>query len=425
MGWETMRILVDENIPLARELFGSLGEIELVAGRDVDEHHPGLERFDALAIRSVTKVTPALVDRAVKARAIATATIGTDHVDTAYIERANVRRACPIAVFSAPGSNAESVADYVGYVLAWLTRGAEQPLAEMSLGIIGHGNCGRRVARRAAALGMTVLRHDPPLAERDGAFASDGLEETLSADFVTLHVPLTREGQASHPTYHMIGARELAMMKPEATLINCSRGGVVDSAALVEALRTGAIARSVLDVFEGEPEPRPELIELPALATPHVAGYAVEAKRRGAIVIYEQLCRLFGREPVPTEPLLMRGFDPPSGVRVPFACRRQDAADADAAVRALLAATYDIEATSRELKATLGAEGRGALFDAMRKNYERDYARRELASYTVRFDRGVPGNLRAAIEVRLAGFGTRVEGGRDAHFLLAAECPGR
>jgi len=113
-----MKILVDENIPLARELFGSLGDVTLVSGREVDEHYPGLEELDALAIRSVTEVTPALVDRAVNVKVIGTATIGTDHIDVAYIDGANRSRQNPITVLSAPGSNAESVADHVWFANA-------------------------------------------------------------------------------------------------------------------------------------------------------------------------------------------------------------------------------------------------------------------------------------------------------------------
>ncbi len=209
-----MKILVDENIPLARELFGALGEVVLAAGRDVDENMPGLETFDALAIRSVTKVTPALIDRAVRARFIGTATIGTDHIDTAYIEQANAGREAPVTVVSAPGSNADSVADYVFYVLAHMTGRQEKSLTGRSLGIIGHGNCGSRVAKRAAGFGMQVLACDPPLAERDPAFTSAAFEDAIAADFVTCHVPLTKKGETPYPTYHMIGQAELACMKP-------------------------------------------------------------------------------------------------------------------------------------------------------------------------------------------------------------------
>jgi erythronate-4-phosphate dehydrogenase len=417
-----MKILADRNIPLAEELFGSLGDVVLVEGRDVTESFPNLDQFDILAIRSVTRVTPKLVDRAVKAGVIATATIGTDHIDLPYIQEANRRRRSPITVLSAPGSNADSVADYIWYGLAYLTRGSETPLNRKSLGIIGLGNCGSRVARRAEGFGMRILRYDPPLAERDPLFTSDTFEDAMAADFVTLHVPLTQPCESNYPTQHMIGAAALSLMKGHAYLLNASRGAVVDSRVLVRALKDGAVAGAVLDVYEGEPQPAPELISLPALATPHIAGYAIEAKRRGATAIYERVCRVLGIEPQDTRPLLLRGFDPPKGVQVRFRTHGHgaaSAADADHAVRSLMASIHDISATSRELKETLRFGRREELFDRMRRDYERDYARHELAFYRVGFDESVPPELRAAVARRLEGFGIEVMD-RELHYVLSA-----
>ena len=413
-----MKILVDENIPLARDLFGSLGDVTMVGGREIGPDFPGLAGFDALAIRSVTKVTPALVERAGNARFIGTATIGTDHIDLAYIDQANARRADPIAVVSAPGSNADSVADYVWYALLRLWAGSDRPICERTLGIVGHGNCGSRVAKRAAGFGVNVRRYDPPLAERSADFVSDAFEETIQADAVTLHVPLTREGECAYPTHHMIGANELRQMNGSVFLVNSSRGAVVDSDALIDAVTRGAIAGTALDVYESEPEPPEDLIRLPAIATPHIAGYAVEAKRRGAVVIYEAMCRAFGRKPRDTTELLMQGFSPPAEQTVEFASRGGAEIDADQAVSCFLAATYDIDATSAELKATLGRDSRGELFDRMRKNYEHDYGRHELAAYRVGFHSSVPSDVRERVRRRLAGFGTQtVE--QDAHYVLA------
>jgi erythronate-4-phosphate dehydrogenase len=415
-----VRILVDENIPLAAELFGRLGDIVLAPGREVDADYPSLETFDALAIRSVTAVTPGLVDRAANCRFIGTATIGTDHIDAAYIERANARRTAPIAVASAPGSNADSVADHVWHAVCHLASGTDVPLAGRSLGIVGHGNCGSRVARRAAGFGMRVVRHDPPLAAVDPAFTSDPLGETLACDFVTLHVPLTREGQSDHPTYHMIDAAALAALGDDAVLINTSRGAVIDSAALIDALDAGAIGGAVLDVFEGEPEPPPDLLRLPLLVTPHIAGYATEAKRRGAVVVYDAMCRAFGVEPEPSRELLMGGFSPPRGAVIRFGAGGGTDLAADRAVRELMRATCDITATSRELKATLDAPERGAAFDRMRKRYHIDYGRHELSAYRVAIGEGAPADLSDAISRRLEGFGVEVSSGAP-HYILQAD----
>ncbi|GAG07295.1 unnamed protein product, partial [marine sediment metagenome] len=194
-GYPTgMLIFADENIPLAAELFGSLGDMRLMNGREIDEHCNGIEKVDVLAIRSVTRITPALVERAKNLKVIGTATIGTDHIHTRSIRETERTGKRPITVISAPGSNAESVADYIWYALAYLTRDEAEPLRNKSIGIVGYGNCGSRAARRAAGFGMKVLRNDPPLEERDNSFVSDPLQEVLQADFVSLHVPLTREG---------------------------------------------------------------------------------------------------------------------------------------------------------------------------------------------------------------------------------------
>jgi len=411
-----MLIFVDENIPLADELFGSLGQLRLMNGRQIDEHCDGIEEADVLAIRSVTRITPALVDKARNLKVVGTATIGTDHIDTTYIEEANRTRERPISVISAPGSNAESVADYVWYALAHITRDDEEPLCNKSLGIIGYGNCGSRVARRAEGFGMRVLRHDPPLQERDGSFVSDPLEEVLQADFVSLHVPLTYEGESAYPTFHMIGRTQFQRMRPTAFLFNSSRGAVVNSADLIAALQGGTIKGAVLDVYEGEPTPAAELIALPLLATPHIAGYAEEGKRRGAIVIYEGICRALGVEPRPTGDLMRKDFRPPFGVEVGFDRSGPPDLCADRAVRALLEATHDIKATSDQLKATLSAPDRGALFDRLRKEYSRG-ARHELAAYRVKLSDSLGPTLTEKIERRLRGFGIQM-GGDSPHFIL-------
>ncbi|MCD6415929.1 MAG: 4-phosphoerythronate dehydrogenase [Planctomycetes bacterium] len=413
-----MKILLDENIPFAEELFGSLGAVTEAPGRSVDERYRGLDQFDALAIRSVTKVTPALVDRAVRCRVIATATIGVDHIDTAYIRQVNPRRERPITVVSAPGANADSVADYVAFALAHLAQREGRLLHGRSVGIIGCGNCGSRVARRARGMGMEVRRYDPPLSEREPHFRSDALAGVLDADFVTLHVPLTREHESAYPTWRMMGEQAFQRMKPEGYFLNMSRGAVVDSSALIQALQRGQIAGAALDVYEGEPEPPEKLIELPILATPHVAGYAVEAKRRGAAVIYRGICEALGVEPMDTEQLLRRGFDPPLGRRIEFNAGGGVEDAADRAICRLIAAIYDIDATSRELKGTLGSPERGKLFDGIRKRYRERRRRHELASYRVGFADSVPAGLRGAIRRRCEGFGAKV-GGERPHFVLA------
>jgi len=133
-------ILADENIPHVAELFGRLGPVIVAKGREIDPRHPHLGKVEVLAIRSVTPVTAALIDRAPRLGIVATATIGTDHIDTDHIEKANARRDVPVRVVSAPGSNADSVADYVFHAIAHITCGWQEALGGRSIGIIGFGN---------------------------------------------------------------------------------------------------------------------------------------------------------------------------------------------------------------------------------------------------------------------------------------------
>jgi len=418
----TNMILADENIPHAEELFGRLGEVKLVHGREIGPDFPGLERAEVLAIRSVTKITPELVDRARTLRVVATATIGTDHIDTAYIDEINICREAPISVVSAPGSNADSVADYVFYAIGHLTQRRREPLRGRSMGIVGFGNCGSRVGRRAGAFGMEVRKHDPPLAAKRPDFPSDPIEAALSCDFVTLHVPLTTAEESRHPTLRMIGGGELALMRGGAHLFNTSRGLTVNSNDLIAALKERRLAGAFLDVYEGEPEPDRDLVLLPLLSTPHVAGYAVEGKLRGAIMIYERVCRALGIQPDDTRPLVQSELPEGSRSAVSFDAAAPVAVAADNAVRALMKTTYDISGTSAALKATLSGDAaceRGRAFDELRREYARG-ARHEMSVWRVKLGDGIKDPLADEIAQRLAGFGTELSE-HDPHYILSPE----
>ena len=411
-----MTILVDENIPLAAELFGSLGQIRLVAGRTITPEASGLEDVELMAIRSVTPVTRELLDKMPRLKAIGTATIGTDHIDMAAVGYVSRTRGEQIPVISAPGSNADSVADYVFHALFHLTQQSAVPLWGRSIAVVGVGNCGSRVASRAEALGMHILLNDPLRANAEPDFSSLPLKQVLRADFVTFHVPLTRPGESTYPTHHMINKELLDELRPECFLFNTSRGAVVNSPDLVDILRSGTIAGAVLDVYEEEPEPGADLVRLATLATPHVAGYAIEGKRRGAAMIYEGICNALQIPPtVDTEELMRKGLTAPAERLLRFRLCEDTEASAEMAVRVFAEETHDIAACSDELKTTLGQTDRGRLFDGMRKDYEKVYGRRELASFSVGIR--AEGELREMITKRLAGFGVKTAAGQPSFWL--------
>jgi erythronate-4-phosphate dehydrogenase len=329
---------------------------------------------DVLLVRSVTPVGPALLG-GTDLVFVGSATIGTDHVDRAYL------RAQGIPFAHAPGSNADSVADYVVAALLELARRRGGSLEERTVGIVGCGNIGGRLARRLPALGMEVLRNDPPRARAADAGGTAhsfmSLDTVLgAADVVTLHVPLKESGP--DPTRHLVDAAFLDRLSDGAWLLNTSRGAVVDGGALLAARRRGDVAAAVLDVWENEPSPDPALIEAVDLATPHIAGYAYDGKVRGTEMLYEALCEALGAEarwagtdairPASADALRCRAPDPrlsPTEWRFELARQAYDPAVDDASLRDL---------------ADLGPDARGKAFAQLRAGYRR---RREMQQHTV------------------------------------------
>ena len=279
-----LKIIVDAHQPLAREAFARFGEVEVVPGGEIT--NDVLRRADALVCRSTVKVTPELLE-GTAVKFVGTCTIGFDHVDVGYL----VSRG--IAFASAPGCNANSVGEYI--TAALLTYAVEKnvPLAGKTLGIVGVGNVGKIVARRAGALGMRVLLNDPPRARAEGAAGFCDLPGLLrESDFVTLHVPLVKEG--TDRTCGLGDGDFFTAMKDGAVFLNASRGKVVCEDALKTALKEGKIAAAILDVFATEPLPDPELLSQLFIATPHIAGYSFDGKINGGRQVFAALGQYFG-----------------------------------------------------------------------------------------------------------------------------------
>ncbi|MFH0965799.1 MAG: 4-phosphoerythronate dehydrogenase [Planctomycetota bacterium] len=381
-----MRIVADENIPFAREAFGQLGDVTLAAGRLIT---PGAVRdAELLFVRSVTRVDAALLTGS-RVRFVATATIGTDHVDTGYLASQGISFAY------APGSNANSVAEYVTAALLVLAGRKGWTLAGRSIGIVGAGNVGSAVARKAGALGMRALRNDPPLARGRGPAGFVELAQALDADIVTLHVPLTKSGPDR--TFHLVNGEFLARMRPDATLINTSRGAVTDTSALLESLARGRPGAVVLDVWEGEPAIDVELLSRTDIATAHIAGYSFDGKVNGTHAIYKEACKFLGRK---------ADWDPRDVPPPPDVGEIDAPADADdeGAIAEVVRRVYAIErddAHLRDIIAIKDAGARARHFDELRRTYA---VRREFHNTVVR----VP-ERRRPLAKKLAGLGFRVE----------------
>ncbi len=369
-----MRITADENMPFAAEAFSRLGKVRLAPGRGMSADL--LSDTDCLAIRSITRVNEELL-AGTPVKFIGTATIGTDHVDMEYLDRTGRKFS------SAPGCNAISVAEYVMASLLTLAGRKEFTLAGKVLGIVGVGNVGSQVEKRARAVGLEVILNDPPLAEQTGDQKYRPLDELLQcADILTVHVPLEKGG--SHPTYHLLDQSLLSRLKPGIILLNTSRGAVANGTAVEAAIDSGALGAVVLDVWEGEPKVPASLLEKVDIGTPHIAGYSYDGKARGTTMIFEAACRHFGVEPDWT----VEGLLPaPTNPVIELA---GDKGSAQALLARVVLESYDIMADDENLRAILELpkDARAEYFDGLRKGYA---IRREFASRTVRLGPGQEG----------------------------------
>lgn len=307
-------IVVSEMLaPPGPELLAASGR-ETVADptlwRDPERLHDVLETAEALIVRNQTRVDAALLAAAPRLRVIGRLGVGLDNID---LPSARERG---ITVTAGRNANAIAVAEYV--LAAMLHSARNLPAADASvragqwdrtsfgghelwgktLGLIGAGEIGRRVARRARAFGMGVVAYDPLVGPYDDAPAEQGiallpLADVLArADFVSLHVPLLPA------TRHLVNVATLSSMRPGAVLINTSRGAIVDEAALLQALDSGRPAFAVLDVREQEPPPPDDpLRQHPAvLLTPHIAGLTAEAQERTSRLVVGDVLRVLDGE---------------------------------------------------------------------------------------------------------------------------------
>jgi len=393
-----MKIIVDENIPFGREAFGRLGDVLTLHGRKMDA--AAVRDADLLIVRSITKVGRELLDGS-RVRFVGTCTIGTDHVDEAYLRERG------IAFASAPGCNANSVAEYIVAALLVLAKRGGHRFEGKTIGVVGVGNVGSKVVAKCEALGMTVLQNDPPLARLfpcEKRFLP--LEALMDADFITLHVPLVKEGPDK--TKHLADAAFLQRMKRSAVLLNTSRGAVVDNVAINPQPSTlNPQPSAVLDVWEHEPNIDVSIFDCVAIGTPHIAGYSYDGKVNGTTMIYEAACKFCspplrgGSDINPATEWRATDLLPPS----PHARLTLDATgreDEDVLGEAVLT-VYDIEADDRRLRAIAGLPTgeRAAYFDRLRKEYPQ---RREFQNSTVLLKGGS-----AALRAKLAGIGFNIE----------------
>lgn len=297
-----MKVIVDNKIPFIKEAIRKIAdEVIYVPGKDFT---PALVKdADALIIRTRTQCNRELLQGS-RVQFIATATIGFDHIDTEYCHEAG------ITWTNAPGCNSASVAQYLQSTLLLINLLKGKNLSEMTIGIVGVGNVGIKVAKVARELGMRVLLNDLPREEKEGSTNFCSLQFLAEeCDVITFHVPLYKEGK--YKTFHLADENFFQSLKRKPVIINTSRGEVIDTDALLKALDSRIISDAIIDVWEHEPEINRELLEKAFIGTPHIAGYSADGKANATRMSLDAICKFFQIEadykinaPAPASPII-------------------------------------------------------------------------------------------------------------------------
>lgn len=374
-----MKIIADQQIPNVTQAFSGFADVTLCHGRDITADR--IEDADVLLVRSITAVNSDLLEGS-QVKYVATATSGVDHIDLEYLQQNNIEFA------HAKGSNAQSVAEYILSSLFVLADQHDFKLKDKTIGVIGCGKVGSRVVDMLEIIGVRCIMNDPPLKDALGkdALGNDqsagerycDLEELLSADIITLHVPLTENGP--YPTQELVDADFLVKLNDDVILINTARGGVIDELALKKHLDSHTEMKIVLDVWEGEPDIDIDLLSRIEIGTPHIAGYSTDAKYRASEMVFHAICDFYklditwqSKTKIPETDLPELSFSPVMS-------------DEDTIQMAVLA-SYDIRSDAASLRRLpeITIQQRGHYFDELRKNYP---LRREFSSTVIKLSHG-------------------------------------
>lgn len=358
-----IRIVADNKIPFLEGALEGVAKVDFLPGGEITREN--LLDADALITRTRTRCDRSLLE-GTGIRFIASATIGYDHIDTDYCKEAG------ILWTNAPGCNSSSVRQYLVSTLLYLASEKGLKLNKLTLGVVGVGNVGSKVAMAAEALGMKVLLNDPPRARNEGSTGFVSLAELKEkADVISIHVPLNRGGEDN--TLHLVNSDFIEGLKPGAILVNSSRGKVVKEVELMEGIKSGKLSDVILDVFEGEPAINPELLEMITLATPHIAGYSLDGKANGTSMAVQAISRHFGL-----------GLDDWEANDIPEPQQNQLLGDATSGnlyevLWEVFRSTYDVSADDARLR------DHPETFESQRGNYP---FRREPQAYSVRLFQG-------------------------------------
>jgi erythronate-4-phosphate dehydrogenase len=354
-----MKIVIDDKIPYIRGAFEPFAEVVYLPGSKTTPDV--VKDADAIVTRTRTKCNEKLLGGS-KVKFIATATIGYDHIDTDYCERAGIEWT------NAPGCNAESVNQYIASALFSYSMKKRFDLKEKTIGIVGVGHVGSKVARLCEIIGMKVLLNDPPRERVEGPEQFVSLEEIQQeADIITFHVPLNMKGEDA--TFHMVDEKFIQNLEKKPLLINSCRGEVFDSESIKNALKTNKISGFIADCWENEPEIDLELLQMAGYGTPHIAGYSKDGKANGTQMSVQAISRFFNLGIDNWEPENVE-LPEKTTIEIDGNQRREYSILAEAVL-----STYDIENDDEALREN------PHLFEKLRGDYP---VRREFDSYTIK-----------------------------------------
>jgi len=368
-----IRIIADDKIPFLKGALEDKTEIIYLPGNDIDKNV--VRNADALITRTRTICNENLLAGS-SVKFIASATIGYDHIDTAWCESNGIEWT------NAPGCNSSSVRQYLVSALLNLIPSLHPDPSLVTMGIVGVGNVGSKIASAAKALGMKVMLNDPPRERAENTNIFSSLADILrEADIISFHVPLNKEGMDK--TLGMAGKPFFSNLKKPVILINTSRGPVVNGSELKKAINRGIIKACVLDVWEHEPEIDLELLKKVNFGTPHIAGYSTDGKANGTAMSVKAISRFFNL-----------GLDEwhPAGIPAPtdnmIECHCPGKSELDI-IREIYLRTYNISDDDGRLRSHPGN------FEFLRGNYP---VRREPPAYQVKLfhchHENLPGKLK-------------------------------
>ncbi|NQU85929.1 MAG: 4-phosphoerythronate dehydrogenase PdxB [Mariniphaga sp.] len=354
-----MKIIIDDKIPYIKGALEPFAEVVYLPGNKTTPEM--VTDADALITRTRTICDENLL-KGSTVKFIASATIGFDHIDTEYCKKAGIKW------INSPGCNAESVNQYIASALFSFAMKKRENLENKTIGIVGVGNVGSKVARFCETIGMKVLLNDPPRERAEGSEKFISLQKIKKeADIISFHVPLNYSGEDK--TFHMVDELFLQELQNKPLIINSCRGEVFNSEAVYNAIEKNDISGLILDCWENEPNINLNLLNICDYGTPHIAGYSKDGKANGTRMSIQAISSFFNLGINDWEPT---GIEHPENsiIEIDGNQRRDYSIIAEA-----ILSTYDIEMDDDNLRET------PHLFEKLRGDYP---VRREFDSYTIK-----------------------------------------